>query len=94
MLYLSLVLVPTKALPGMINKYLIYFEKICLLPSVTRVLPPLATRVKASGSEAATAAATKEVTAAMDNFMLTMKRNLQKDNLLIIEGELLGMIST
>ena len=40
-----------------------------LLPSVRTVLPPSATRVNASGSEAATAAAAKEDTAAMESFM-------------------------
>jgi hypothetical protein len=42
-----------------------------ILPSVRTVLPPSATRVKAEGREAATEAATKEETAARENFILT-----------------------
>lgn len=41
---------------------------------MTTVLPPSATRVKALGSEAAMAAATKEETAAMENFIFVIRK--------------------
>lgn len=49
------------------------------------VLPPSATRVKASGSEAAAAAATKEETAATENFMVKIGRQrFECDDLFVL----------
>lgn len=49
-----------------------YEREVHLLPSVRRVLPPSATRVKEGGSEAAREAATKE-TVVRKNFIVYWK---------------------